>query len=147
MDPAFEYIRDKGISLESEYPYRGRDQKCQKKSSSFKLEGYVDVPQNDSNQLLIALNIQPISVAVEADQISWQLYMGGIVTWDCGTNLDHGVLLVGSGHDKDKNLDFWRIKNSWGYGWGEDGYIRLVRKAEKGPGICGIAMDPSYPTA
>ena len=147
MDPAFEYIRDKGISLESEYPYHARDQKCQKKSSSYKLTGYVDVLENDSDQLLIALNIEPISVGVEADQAAWQSYTGGIVTRNCGTDLDHGVLLVGSGHDSGKNLDFWRLKNSWGTSWGEKGFIRLVRKAGKGPGICGIAMDPSYPTA
>ena len=147
MDYAFEYIRDKGISLESEYPYHARDQKCQKKSSSFKLAGYTDVPENDSDQLLNALNIEPVSVAVEADEAAWQSYTGGIVTKNCGTDLDHGVLLVGSGHDSTKNLDFWRIKNSWGTSWGEKGFIRLLRKPGKGPGMCGIAMVASYPTA
>jgi hypothetical protein len=64
MDYAFEYEKDHGISFESEYPYKGRDMKWQKQLNRFKLTGYVDVPEQDNDQLLVALNIEPVSVAV-----------------------------------------------------------------------------------
>ena len=64
MDYAFEYEKDHGISFEKEYPYKGVDQKCKTTYNRFKLAGYVDVPQNDNDALLVALNIEPVSVAV-----------------------------------------------------------------------------------
>jgi len=88
---------------------------------------------------------QPVSVAVEADQNSFQFYSSGVLTANCGTNLDHGVLVVGYGAAT--GLDYYKVKNSWGADWGESGYIRLARGASYngGAGQCGILMDPSYP--
>jgi KDEL-tailed cysteine endopeptidase len=67
----------------------------------------------------------------------------------CGTDLDHGVTLVGYGVDPSfgNNIPDWIIKNSWGADWGEAGYIRIKRDMSKnGPGMCGIQMVPLYPT-
>lgn len=59
----------------------------------------------------------------------------------CGTNLDHGVLLVGMGSEN--GTDYWLVKNSWGNGWGESGYFRLERTADAGPGTCGLQQQAS----
>ena len=59
--------------------------------------------------------------------------------------LDHGVLLVGYGYDEEYELEYWIIKNSWGPTWGENGYMRMVKNTTDSKGMCGIAMDPSYP--
>lgn len=60
------------------------------------IDGYEDVPQYDEVALKKAVSKQPVSVAIEADQRSFQLYMGGVYdSEDCGEQLDHGVL-VGS---------------------------------------------------
>jgi hypothetical protein len=70
------------------------------------------------------------------------------MTKTCGTNLDHGVLLVGYGTDNSTSVDFWKVKNSWGEDWGMKGYILLGRGSKFGnAGQCGIQMDPSFPTA
>ena len=74
------------------------------------------------------MNQQPIAVAIEADQPAFQMYSGGVLpVKKCGKSLDHGVLLVGYGHDAKLKMDYWIVKNSWGGLWGESGYIRLQK--------------------
>jgi len=75
----------------------------------FKLKGYVDVPEYDNDQLLVALNIEPVSVAVDAS--TWSSYQKGVITSNCGTDLNHGVLLVGAGFDSSSFVHIWKIKN------------------------------------
>jgi C1A family cysteine protease len=79
--------------------------------------------------LINALNQQPIGVSVDAN--NWSKYASGIFT-NCGTSLDHNVLLVGV------TDTYWKIKNSWGTSWGEKGYIRIA-----GGNTCGICQDKS----
>jgi len=55
--------------------------------------------------------------------------------------LDHGVLIVGYGHDNTTNLDYWIVKNSWGKSWGMNGYVWLAR----GVNECGLDLAASYP--
>eukprot|EP00178_Gracilaria_changii_P004920 TRINITY_DN17995_c1_g1_i2.p1 TRINITY_DN17995_c1_g1~~TRINITY_DN17995_c1_g1_i2.p1 ORF type:complete len:104 (+),score=13.96 TRINITY_DN17995_c1_g1_i2:26-313(+) len=92
-----------------------------------------------------AIAQQPVSIAIEADQFAFQYYSGGVLTGSCGTNLDHGVLAVGYGTDN--GTKFWKVKNSWGPSWGEEGYIRIERVDGTAAGKCGIALSASYPTA
>jgi hypothetical protein len=145
MDNAFKYVMKNGLCSESAYPYTARDGTCKSSSCSAQpyttIAGYKDVTHNE-NSLGAAVDSEPISVAIEADQSSFQLYKGGVLTAACGRNLDHGVLLVGYGHDSASNLDYWKVKNSWGTSWGEQGYIRMVRNKDE----CGIADEPSYAT-
>lgn len=39
--------------------------------------------------------------------------------------VDHAVLLIGYGMEKNKA--YWTMQNSWGTDWGEDGYFRMDR--------------------
>ena len=95
---------------------------------------------------------QPVSVAIQANQMSFQFYSSGVLSAECGTQLDHGVLVVGYGTDANNGESYWLVKNSWGTTWGEAGYVRLGRSDTSityngGAGQCGIALRASYPQA
>lgn len=145
MASAMKYIiANGGLTSEANYPYTAKDGLCNKtkaKSISASLSSLTAVSASNSDQLMAAVAQQPVSVAVEADQNAWQLYKGGIVSKDCGTNLDHGVLVVG--YDTTSTPQAWKVKNSWGASWGEAGFIRIAIVA--GKGVCGIQMQPVYP--
>lgn len=145
MDYAFEYVEKKGIPTESKYPYDARAERCQNYDSSFKIGGFVDVPRQDPIQMKAALNVQPVSIAV-AVNTDFQFYSSGVMDFTCPPNLNHGVLAVGYGHDEELGQDYWLVKNSWGTGWGENGFFRLLRTDEYGPQQCGILESASYPT-
>ncbi|KAF6152993.1 hypothetical protein GIB67_021598 [Kingdonia uniflora] len=150
MDDAFDFIKtNKGLTTEVMYPYKGADNTCNKKKSAFraaKINGHEDVPVNDEKALLKAVANQPVSVAIDANGSHFQFYSSGVFTGKCGKNLDHGVTAVGYGTDKDRTK-YWLVKNSWGTDWGENGYIRMQRDVNALQGLCGIAMESSYPTA
>jgi len=141
MDSAFKYIQANGLCTESAYPYTAKNGACRSTSCTMstdsKLSGYKDVTHTE-NALGAAVDITPVSVAIEADQSGFQLYKSGVFCGTCGTSLDHGVLAVGYGTDVS---DYWKVKNSWGTSWGEAGYIRMCRNSNK----CGISNEPSYP--
>ncbi len=132
MDSAFKYVIAKGIALESAYPYTAKDGTCKGGKGDNKITGFTDIQRGSISDLGNQLAGRPISVAVDAS--NWSPYKSGIFS-NCGTSLNHGVLLVGS------TTDYWRVKNSWGTSWGESGFIRL-----KLANTCGIANMASYPT-
>lgn len=70
--------------------------------------------------------------------------MQGVFTGDCGTELNHGVAIVGYGATQD-DTNYWIVKNSWGAEWGEKGYFRMQRGVDAEEGLCGVAMGASYP--
>lgn len=148
MDNAFKFIINNGICTEDEYPYIGERQNCQSCVSKNVISDYSDVRENNELLLKRAVAKQPVSVAIQANLSSFRFYKTGIYSDnDCGDNLDHGVLIVGYGKDRFLDIDYWIVKNSWGPDWGENGYIRILRNYKDSPsGMCGIAIQPSFPT-
>ncbi|KAJ1393974.1 Peptidase C1A, papain C-terminal [Sesbania bispinosa] len=145
MDNAFDYIQNNGIASETDYPYQGMDETCQNDVTAVaQINGHVDVPPNSEEQLQQAVAMQPVSVAIEASR-DFHSYQEGVFTGTCGTDLNHGVTAVGYGTEED-GTKYWLIKNSWGATWGEEGYMKLLRESGQPEGLCGIAMQASYPT-
>ncbi|KAL7631762.1 UNVERIFIED_CONTAM: hypothetical protein RMT77_017943 [Armadillidium vulgare] len=147
MDTAFAWIRDNGgIDTEASYPYEAANGACRYNANNIgaTCTGFVDIASTDENALKDAAgSVGPISVAIDASKSSFNYYGGGYYyDADCSsTNLDHGVLVVGYGTDSGN--DYWLVKNSWGSGWGESGYIKMARNRNNN---CGIATAASYPT-
>jgi len=151
MDNAFSWIQSNGgLCTESDYPYvssSGASQSC--KTSCSKVSGssvaeWTDVP-NSEDGLKSAVALQPVSVAIQANQLAFQFYSSGVLTGRCGSNLDHGVLAVGYGTYTD-GTPYWKVKNSWGETWGMDGYILIERGTTQAGDKCGITSAASYPT-
>lgn len=136
MDYAFQYvIATGGLNLEAAYPYQAVDQNCAADPSTFepltKLASFTDVQSGNCDDLYSKLTVQPVAIGVDAE--TWQFYSGGVFS-DCGTSLDHGVTLVGVSSSN------WIVKNSWGSGWGESGYITLATGD-----TCGLCDTASVP--
>jgi len=131
------------IDTEKGYPYKsgnGDNGQCTFKTSdvgatiksykSYCTEQTSPCLETQMQQLLVTYG--PLSVCLDATPM--QYYQGGIDNpADCDPNaIDHCVTMVGYGVDN--GVAFWKIKNSWGTDWGENGYYRLIR----GTGACGI---------
>lgn len=99
---------------------------------------------NLPNKLMASIDVGPTSVAIQANKRCFQNYTSGVLNdTACGTSLDHAVLAVGYGTESGQ--EYILVKNSWGTGWGEAGYIKIA--SVSGAGICGINMDPVRPSS
>jgi C1A family cysteine protease len=146
MDNAFEWVEKNGLCTEEAYPYtsgHGSSGTCKKTCTpAVTVTKFTDVTKGSEDALKDAVNKQPVSIAVDAAGSQWQLYKSGVFNVpSCGTQLDHGVLLVGYGTDA--GTDYWKIKNSWGATWGIEGYMHM----KQGENMCGLANSASYPSA
>jgi len=142
IDKTFEWIEKNPLVPDTCYPYTGMGGTCHHKCPPIKwcvVTGFTDVKQGDEESLMEAVNKEPVVVAIEADQSSFQFYRGGVMDGTCGKDLDHAVLLIGYGTEAGKQ--YWTIQNSWGTSFGEQGYIRMIRGIDQ----CGIADAASYP--
>merc|ERR550534_426728 len=113
MDRGYEYIMSNGgIDLESDYGFNEADGQCdvrKEKHHAVTISSYRNVPHNNEHQLMMAVNKGPVSVAIEADHKDFQFYYHGIFdSVNCGTKLNHAVLIVGY------TSEYWIVKNSWG---------------------------------
>jgi KDEL-tailed cysteine endopeptidase len=139
MDQAFKYVKDHKITTEALYPYTGADDSCTYTagSGSVTISGFHDVPANNCQALEDFIAAGPTSVAIAANAIMF--YTSGIFSDPkCGTGLNHGVTAVGYGAEN--GVSFWKVRNSWGATWGEQGYIRMLKSTATGAGECGICM-------
>ncbi|TDH69551.1 hypothetical protein CCR75_005026 [Bremia lactucae] len=144
---ALTYIQRSGsVCTDRTYPYTsgesGKSNQCQSSCNpeAVTIQRVVSVPEGDAG-LTRALSGQPVAVGVAAGNPTWKQYKSGIVSSCATSDLDHAVLAVGY------TPSYFKIKNSWGTHWGENGYMRLKRGAGfSRSGTCGIGGPQSvYP--
>lgn len=145
MESAFSFEEsEEGLCSEIDYPYIGEDDICTKHCqpvAGSQVKSFFEIKEGDQHGLLASIALQPTSVAMEAQQIDFQFYKEGVFdNPECGESgdIDHGVLAVGYGIDKESGMKYWLIKNSWGDTWGEGGYVRIKRDMIHEFGQCAI---------
>lgn len=143
---SFQYIKDnKGIDTEESYPYEAHDYICRFNRTTIggTDKGHRSIQLGSEEDLQNAVaNVGPISVTIDASQLSFHFYSGGVYHEPhCNsTSLDHCVLVVGYGTENGQ--DYWLVKNSWGTSWGEKGYIKMARNKYNHCGIVSLARYP-----
>jgi C1A family cysteine protease len=82
-------------------------------NGSYSAMSFQYVQQNNSDQLISALRLGPVAVAIDGSSFAFMFYTNGILNTNsnCGTTLNHAVLLVG--YNKDSNPPSYRILNSY----------------------------------
>lgn len=124
-DWAFKYVRNAGVPDESCYPYTASNDDCNPcdgwENMSYNIKNYVYVKPTKDDFKWALKEYGPLSVVVFVPD-DWYYYRSGIYepVVDVGW-ANHAVLLVGW----DDSDECWFIKNSWGLGWGEQGYARV----------------------
>lgn len=154
MDNAFLFAQNStGFCSEEDYPYVMHKRwlkgcgtltgECEPVEHT-RVASFEDV-ENTVEALMAAIAEQPVSVAIQADQQSFQFYRSGVFDDPaCGNDLDHGVTAVGYGTSED-GKDYFKVRNSWGGTWGDGGYILMSRSSENVNGTCGILGFASVP--
>jgi len=141
-DGAWNYAKTHGMELEETYAYTGKDQTCKYSAA----DGKVKVDDwhwvsGTTSAMMSAVNRSTMSIAIYASERSFSTYSSGIYSAPCATDINHGVAIVGYS----SNDQYWIMRNSWGSGWGEDGYMRMAMT--EGKGQCGMNQYPAYPEA
>jgi cathepsin L len=110
---------------------------------SFGLIGWEKLPENQGWPMMLALYERgPVAVAVATD--GWRQYSSGVYG-GCDKNavIGHSVLAFGFGQvvHKGKTVKYWRLQNSWGPSFGENGHFRMLRH-DADDAYCGNDQQP-----
>ncbi|CAK9012216.1 Cathepsin L [Cleaved into: Cathepsin L heavy chain, partial [Durusdinium trenchii] len=107
--------------------------------------GVIFVARNEA-ALKAAVARQPVAVAINGYVDEFKFYESGVLdSPSCDENVDHAVLVVGYGTTLEGE-DFWLVRNSWGFGWGSQGYIKVARNTNAKFGMCGITKQANFPS-
>lgn len=149
---ALRFARHVHILLARDYPYTAANgpslpAPCQLPPGAGQVGRVHATRKGDEEAMVAALQRGPLAAGVDASSYEFLHYSSGVFDLrSCGAALNHAVLVVGYG--REGGMEYWRLKNSWGEFWGEEGYMRL----ERGTNRCGIAdlvafaTPPSGPT-
>ncbi|CDW87137.1 UNKNOWN [Stylonychia lemnae] len=144
----YQYTSRTGIATENNYPYIGKKQIC-KRTGWIKTNSFQYYESNLSAVTIRKIIAkQPASIGICSSDRQFMLYKSGIFmnteSYKCCVDVDHAVLLIGWGKDKTYG-NYWIIKNSWGTGWGEGGYMRIQMIEDTYEQTCGIGYDLTHP--
>lgn len=138
---AYTYIyKAGGLNTASTYTYTGKRGLCKvnRNHTVCPIKGYHTVRGTEIQIAAALYNLCPFVIGVDASK--WQFYQGGVaLSSQCGKKTNHAVQLVG--YNAEATLPYWIVRNSWGTGWGDNGYIYL----QLGANTCNMRSMISFP--
>mmetsp|Transcript_10229 Transcript_10229/g.28179 ORF Transcript_10229/g.28179 Transcript_10229/m.28179 type:complete len:695 (+) Transcript_10229:109-2193(+) len=150
---AFHFVHRYGLVDWADYPYTGREDACQPTYSRRPLatvKAWGLIQSNHERHMELALRyLGPIAVGLNGASPSFLSYKDGVYDEpNCKEGANHALLIVGYGEERDakgRKIRYWIARNSWGKGWGENGFVRIKRgSGAKGEvGVCGLSNNPS----
>lgn len=133
------------------YPYTNNEATCYQDQINERLfytaspVSHVDVTGGSLIAFKDALRLGSVGVAFGvADEFYY--YSSGIFTGGCASGVNHGMVAVGFGYDDVERSEYVIVRNSWGTGWGESGYVRVKMGTDDSyGGVCDVYLYPNYP--
>jgi C1A family cysteine protease len=130
MDAVSDFVVNKGIPLESCYPYTATDGSCSAacsnwQSTSYKASswGYAATVSPTADNIKNALVTYGPLVTTMYVYSDFYYYSSGIYKYTSGSlEGGHAVIIVGYNDGE----SYFIVKNSWGPEWGESGYFRIA---------------------
>ena len=125
LDPA--YLQSTGLPLETVYPYTATDGTCSSaspgwESSAYKIDAWGSVSKKLATIKAALVTYGPLPTAFMVYE-DFMHYQSGIYSYTTGKQLGgHAVLIVGYNDAE----SYFIVKNSWGTGWGENGFFRIA---------------------
>jgi len=123
---AWGYIRDHGAALEPCMPYEADDEVpcddafCQKYAA---VSEWADIP-NSIDAIKTALGVGPVTTSFTVYSDFYD-YGSGCYENPGTDGTNHCMLICGWDDDACGGEGAWLVKNSWGDGWGDDGFVWL----------------------
>jgi len=132
MHWAYNYIIEHKVHDSKEYPYVGRNQKCQTDRlgpGTHEISKCVRAtPTIDG--LIESTAVQPVAAAFHVIQTFMFYRFGVYKSFFCNREPNHGIVVVG--YDKTFKTPYFKAKNSWGQIWGDKGYFKIAHGTGKG---------------
>jgi C1A family cysteine protease len=135
------FINKSGATALSNYPYLGRDGTCKTSSivdptDLFDHRFFIS-PNNDD--LKEATASAPVSIVFHVNRAFMSYASGVFSDTSCVTQSMGLHAVVQTGYDMTEGNMYWRLRNSWGARWGEQGHFRMAVVAGSN-GICKMHM-------
>merc|ERR1712151_722374 len=133
-----------GVLTIDQQPYTASDDLCPSSQSgtpAVSITGWKKIKENDAAEMMNALvTVGPLVTSIAAHAL--HAYDSGVIG-RCNDNVvNHAVVLMGFGKDEEFGMNYWNVRNSWGKGWGENGFFRLKRAMEGRKEPCGWDKKP-----
>lgn len=136
-DDTYSYIMTHGLYTEQQYPYNGQNAEVcytsrlasQQLTTKYHIKSYNRLQLQTPDETIMSVLHQygPTVVVIHGTDPHFAQYKGGIIRLllPNSAEVNHVVGVVGWGTEG--GVDYWVIRNSWGVGWGEQGYARIER--------------------